>query len=191
MKKVIFFVDGENFRKSLEEIFVKKLKQPDFDIFKFNINKFFKEIFKKEKVTLVDKYYYAAKIKLYKETKKRSEELIFRQRKLKNILQKNSFKYIISGNVNRYIVDDKYIFVEKGVDVKLATDLISFAVDCKMELAYVFSSDSDLIPAINEVKRRGVQVVYLGFEDKKNYAIINTTDKTMLVKSKYLLKFYK
>ena len=40
-------------------------------------------------------------------------------------------------------------FREKGVDVKLATDLIVGAVDDQYDVAIVVSSDSDLVPAID------------------------------------------
>lgn len=53
---------------------------------------------------------------------------------------------------------------EKGIDVKLATDLIAGAVDGKYDTAIVVSSDADLIPAIDWVRmRRHVKVEYIGF----------------------------
>lgn len=62
---------------------------------------------------------------------------------------------------------------EKGIDVKLATDLIVGAVDNKYDTAIVVSSDSDLIPAIDWVRfRMKKKVEYVGFSilDKKNNA---------------------
>lgn len=53
---------------------------------------------------------------------------------------------------------------EKGIDVKLATDLIVGAIDNKYDVAIVVSSDADIIPAIDWVRNRtGKKVEYIGF----------------------------
>jgi len=53
---------------------------------------------------------------------------------------------------------------EKGVDVKLATDIIVGAVDGQYDTAIVVSSDSDLVPAIDWVRiRKKRKVEYVGF----------------------------
>lgn len=55
-------------------------------------------------------------------------------------------------------------FREKGIDVKLATDLITAAVDNRYDTAIVVSSDADLIPAIDWVRHRAKKKVeYVGF----------------------------
>ncbi len=60
---------------------------------------------------------------------------------------------------------------EKGIDVKLATDLIVGAVDNKYDTAIVLSSDGDLLPAIDWVRHRyHKKIEYVGFSiiDPKN-----------------------
>ncbi len=52
---------------------------------------------------------------------------------------------------------------EKGIDVKLATDLIVGSIDDQYDVAVVVSSDTDLIPAIDCVRNRGKKVEYVGF----------------------------
>lgn len=52
---------------------------------------------------------------------------------------------------------------EKGIDVKLATDLIVGAIDDQYDIAVIVSSDTDLIPAIDWVRSRGKRVEYVGF----------------------------
>ena len=44
------------------------------------------------------------------------------------------------------------IYHEKGVDVQIAVEMIRFAFQNKYDVAYLLSSDSDLIPAVKEVK---------------------------------------
>lgn len=60
---------------------------------------------------------------------------------------------------------------EKGIDVKLATDLIVAGIDKKCTTAILVSSDADLIPAVDWVRNRGLlKVEYVGFSipDKKH-----------------------
>lgn len=61
---------------------------------------------------------------------------------------------------------------EKGIDVKIATDLIVGALDNQYDTAIVVSADTDLIPAIDWVRmRKKKKVEYVGFSieaKKKN-----------------------
>jgi len=53
---------------------------------------------------------------------------------------------------------------EKGIDVKLATDLIVGAIDNKYDTAVIVSSDTDLVPAIDWIRNRmKKRVEYVGF----------------------------
>lgn len=84
---------------------------------------------------------------------------------------------------------------EKGIDVKLATDLIVGAVDNQYDTAIIVSSDSDLMPAIDWVRhRKRKKIEYVGFSipddvNPKNstnplIALVAKTDiKRILIKS--------
>lgn len=53
---------------------------------------------------------------------------------------------------------------EKGIDVKIAVDLIAGALDSVYDAAVVVSSDADLVPAIDWVRKRlKKKVEYVGF----------------------------
>lgn len=53
---------------------------------------------------------------------------------------------------------------EKGIDVKMAVDLMVGSIDSKYDTAIVVSSDTDLVPAIDWVrKRQKKKVEYIGF----------------------------
>ncbi len=75
---------------------------------------------------------------------------------------------------------------EKGIDVKLATDLIVGAVDDKYDTAIVVSSDADLIPAIDWVrKRKYKKIEYVGFSIPDPSPLMDNTRPlpTMIVNS--------
>lgn len=76
---------------------------------------------------------------------------------------------------------------EKGIDVKIATDLIVGAIDNQYDTAIIISSDTDLMPAIDWVRFRcKKKVEYVGFsfphpsDSKKNIrplsSMISKTD---------------
>lgn len=58
---------------------------------------------------------------------------------------------------------------EKGIDVKMATDLIIGALDKKYDTAILVSSDTDLVPALDLVRYRfRKKVEYVGFSIPKD-----------------------
>lgn len=73
----------------------------------------------------------------------------------------SEYKKINKAGITRITIERQR---EKGIDVKLATDLIVGAVDKKYDTAIVVSSDSDLVPAIDWIRHRGRRKVeYVGF----------------------------
>ncbi len=71
------------------------------------------------------------------------------------------FKRLLKAGIRRIQFQR---FREKGIDVKLATDLITAAMDNRYDTAIVVSSDADLIPAIDWVRHRAKKKVeYVGF----------------------------
>lgn len=70
-----------------------------------------------------------------------------------------------------YLMNNNGVYHEKGVDVQMAVDLLSDAYDNLYDTAILISSDTDLIPAIKKVIRRGKQVEYIGFSHQPSLAL--------------------
>lgn len=190
MNKTILFIDGENFINKLEDVVEeRKLHKDKIDLASIDFNKIFKiplQDFKPQR-----KIFYAARLRQHPETTKKSNKLIKFQRKLRNTLVKQGFEFVIAGNVRGQSVSGKLIFKEKGVDVRIAVDLVSMACDKLIKTAILCSSDSDLQPAIKEAQRRGTQIVYLGFELNPNKGLTATTDRTILFRNSELIESLK
>ena len=96
--------------------------------------------------------------------KSRVEELLINSRVI-------NYKKILKAGIKK--IQFKRLR-EKGIDVKLATDLITAAIDDRYDTAIVVSSDADLIPAIDWVRLRAKKKVeYISFSiadpvDEKN-----------------------
>ena len=75
------------------------------------------------------------------------------------------------------------------MDVKIAVDMITLACDKELKTAIIGSSDSDLQPAIQELKKRKIERIYLGFEDNPNKGLTFTTNRTILIRNSEVLEF--
>lgn len=190
MEEAILFIDGENFIYKIEDLLKKHPKGNKVDVASLNFNKIFKDPLQEYKIAR--KIFYAAKLHFHPETKEKSEKLIKTQRKLKNTLLKQKFEFLIAGNVRSQKITingkTKMIFREKGVDVKIAVDLVSMAADKLIKTVILCSSDSDLQPAVSEVRKRGVKVVYLGFGFQPNKGLMYTTNATVVFRDAEILK---
>ena len=69
--------------------------------------------------------------------------------------------------------------------------MVSWACDKKVEQIILGSSDSDLQPAIKEIRERKIQCVYLGFESHPNKGLTFTTNRTILIRNSEIIEFGK
>lgn len=191
MTRTFVFVDGENFFHKVEEVLkARKIDTNKLDLTKINLKQLFEKCLPNYEISKM--YFYAARLHENKDTLKKSRELISFQRKLKTNLEKQGFTFVMAGNVRGQTVTvdrhKKVIFREKGVDVKIAVDLVSFACDKKIDKAVLCSSDSDLQPAVYELKKRKTKIIYLGFEINPNKGLSYTTDETVLIRNSDIIE---
>jgi uncharacterized LabA/DUF88 family protein len=194
MNYTVLFVDGENFIHKVKNVLKReKITKVKLDPSTISLHEMFEPALSGFKVS--EMIYYAARLHEHNETLQKSKELIKFQRNLKTNLEKQGFKFKIAGNVRAQQVrdgkDKKIIFREKGVDVKIAVDLVAGACDGKLKTAIICSSDSDLQPAIPELKRRDVEIVYLGFEINPNRGLIFTSDRNILIRNSEVISALK
>jgi len=194
------YIDGENFLFKVADILkANKLIKEKSDITKLKIS-YLKELLSKQK-KINDISFYAAKLHKYKESKtleRKSEVLIEAQRRLKRYLTNDNVSFITSGHVRlqSYIPADKkhrekVSFKEKGVDVRLAIDIMANVCDKKAKTVFLASSDSDMIPVVREVQKRGATVVYVGFATQPNHGLIATCDQSILFRDDEIIESYK
>ena len=182
MLKTILLIDGQNFLHKIDEVLKSTASKKEVvEVEAVNLNKLLINPLKG--IQLNRKLFYGAKLHYNSDTPIKSTRLIKSQRKLINSLKKQEFEFIMAGNVRAQKVDGKVIFREKRVDVRIAVDMVSLACDKKVESIILCSSDSDLQPAISEVRKRKVKVFYLGFENNPNKGLTYTTDRTILIRN--------
>ena len=187
----VLLIDGENFKGKIRSVFRESKRQRpawhEYD-FKGLLGKVL------EGIELDRKVFYFARIKEHGESREKSRQLIEEQRLLKTHLEQQGFEIVLSGRIRGQMEEGEggkkvLVFKEKGVDVRIAVDMVSMACDKKAEEIILGSSDSDLQPAISETKARGVKCVYLGFESQPNKGLSYTTGRTILIRNSEVLEF--
>jgi len=189
--ETFLLIDGENFKGKIRSVFKDAGKnRPTWH--EYNFKGLLDKVFNGLKIPR--KIFYFARIKEHEDTKDKSRQLIQEQRLLKTHLENQGFEVVLTGRVRGIEEDSKkkiLIFKEKGVDVKIAVDMVLIACDKQAKEIILGSSDSDLQPAIKAVRERGVSCVYLGFENQPNKGLSYTTNKTILIRNSEVLEFEK
>jgi uncharacterized LabA/DUF88 family protein len=189
--ETIFFIDGENFVKKIKAV-LKQAKQPTRQLHLYNFKGLLDKVLKEVKIS--KSIFYFARIKEHPDTKEKSKQLIEAQRLLKTALERQGFEIVLSGSVRGqmekgYRSKETLIFKEKGVDVKIAVDMVVSACGGGLKTAIIGSSDSDLQPAISELRKRKIEMIYLGFEMMPNKGLTYTTNRTILIRNSEVLEF--
>lgn len=132
------------------------------------------------------RYYIGAVKRQMGPDKDKSEKLYAGQQKLLAKLQSCGV-VVILGNLIQH--PDK-TFHEKGVDVRLAVEMIRLAREDKYDTAYLLSSDTDLVPAVEEVHSFGKKVVYVGMPKGQSFGLTKASDNTILLREEDVIPFF-
>lgn len=154
--RVFIQIDGSNFYHRLKELKFRRLLN-------FDYQKFKEHLIGSRKLVMAK--YYIGSIR-EEEGHLKSRILMKNQRKFLGSLQKNKWQI----GLGHMLKTDRYR--EKGVDVLIAVDMIIGAYENLYDILILVSSDTDLLPAIDKVKKLGKKVEYIGFSHKPSYAMI-------------------
>lgn len=177
-KKVFIAIDGGNFYRKLKDKSIGCLHPADFDYASF-----VKFLARKNKI--IGTCYYVGQVREEPGNEK------------SKILKKDQDRFLarlqnLGFRVKRgYILRSDGGYHEKGVDVQIAVDICMMAVRREYNRLILVSSDTDLIPAIKEIKSLGKEVEYIGFDFSPSFALIRFSDSRTLLKKEDLIEFIK
>ncbi|MBN1213268.1 MAG: NYN domain-containing protein [candidate division Zixibacteria bacterium] len=142
MERVMIFIDGANLFFSAIDLSIK----PNFDYLKF-----VQKLVGPER-KLMRVYYYDAHIdqRVDPERYKRQQKFLLGMNRL------SYFEFRKGRMLNGR---------QKGVDVRIAVDMVTYGFKNNYDIAIIVSADSDLVPAVENIKAEGKQVE-LAFFDK-------------------------
>ena len=182
MKKAIVFIDGSNFYYRLKHIIKKSANNTS--LLDFNYQKFCFWLCKDFEV--VEIRYYIGVIRR-KNNDQKSEKLYNDQQRLFRKLQKHKVKIVLGLLIQH---PDK-TYHEKGVDVRLAVEMIKLAREDKYDTAFLISSDTDLVPAVEEVLLLGKKVKYIGATDCQSFGLSKITRDYLILRPEDVELFLK
>ena len=191
--KTILFIDGRNFISKIESVLnPEKEKGKEADFFIYNFAGLLGKVL--TGISINKKIFYIGRLSKHEKTKEKSAELIQKQRELKTNLEKQGFEVIYAGRVRGHEEScprgHKFLtFKEKGVDVRIAVDIITLSHNKELKVAIIGSSDSDLQPVIRELENQGIERIYLGFEISPNKGLTYTTNRTILIRNSEVVEF--
>lgn len=167
MERVAVFIDGSNLYHSLKAAL--GFANIDFTYLAEKI------VTKKRKLVRV--YYYNAPV----DPKEVPDQYKEQQKFFDKISNLPYFELKLGTLVRR-----KHGMVEKGVDVKLATDMVAFASKDIYDTAVLISADGDFADAVQHVKDLGKHVELAFPQGGKLYRLRKVCDKFILLDKSYI-----
>ncbi|OGI83892.1 hypothetical protein A2903_00950 [Candidatus Nomurabacteria bacterium RIFCSPLOWO2_01_FULL_33_17] len=174
-ERVVIYIDGGNIYRALfKEAIVKGTRIPAFVSTgqKVDYNKFVQFLAGNRKFE--DKKYYIGIIRDFDKSEK-SKKMVQAQQKFLSGLENDGF------NIQRGKIVYDHKIREKGVDVKMAIDLVIGCFENKYDTAIIVSSDTDLIPAIKYAQSKGKNIEYVGFSNHTSLAMIKECDNQRIL----------
>ena len=178
-QRVAVYIDGSNFYFKM-----KDLGWHAEDLLRFHFRQFAKWL-ARDRSTISCRYYIG--VVRAEDDNQKGQELRKKQQKLFAHLQSPDQQFVIKRG---FLMKNDGVYHEKGVDVKLAVDLLAGAYDNLYDTAIVISSDTDLIPAIKKVKHLDKQVEYIGFSHQPSFGMQSSSTLSRLLIKEELEQFF-
>ena len=201
-QKPMLLIDGENFMHRLFDLLKsqKKIHQKH-EIISYDLDGLLAEVISIAESANIVRKYFGTRIRHQSQDNKvqeHTEKLIQSQRRWKRYIEDRGTEFVYAGNLRlregkpcRHCGKSTQYFVEKGVDVAIATELLRLATDKFKGQVYLLSSDSDLLPAIRVALAKGLKITYIATETSINLALSKTIKKTRTISEKHLVQYWK
>jgi uncharacterized LabA/DUF88 family protein len=174
------FIDGSNFYHKLKNLTAGR--KQEFPLSSFDFRAF--STWLAAPGELAGVRYYIGAVK--RDGSEKSQSLYTDQQWLIGRLQQQGVE-IVLGHLIRH--PDR-TFHEKGVDVRLAVEMIRLAREGRYDQAYLVSSDTDLVPAVEEVHSFGKRVQYVGTPKGQSYGLSKVADDVRLIRPEDVRPFF-
>lgn len=196
------YIDGENFRKGLENSLRESgMLRGKAVLKKYRIYELLQDVLDVDDLEII---YYASRVKLPKGYEP-SQQLVSAANKIKeesrvwlaNVVGQG-IGLVKAGNLKIKQSKPCYkchtqqeILQEKGVDVRLAVDLLEDVYEKKLSPVGLFSSDTDLCPVLHKAAGKKVKVVYICFANGLNRAVAAAASETVTISAEKVKKYFK
>ncbi|MHB8840686.1 MAG: LabA-like NYN domain-containing protein [Candidatus Aquicultor sp.] len=167
MDRVIIFIDGSNFYHSIKGYCGKSDSKLDY-----------RELSKKiagDGRKFIKTYYYRAPV--VDDGTEKAKTMATGQQRLFSKLRQTEGVEVCLGRM--YKQDDTYI--EKGVDIKIAIDMLTKAFNDEYDVAVLISADSDFEEVVKAVRGLGKRVELGTFTNRKAFHLGQACNKLLML----------
>jgi len=173
VEKILAIIDGSNFYHR------SKCLCPNVHLTNFNYRKLVEQIVGAQNTKHLQKVrilYCVGEIKRESGNEK-AEKMYSQQQSLFYNLEQQKI-----GIYKGFMLKSDGKYHEKGVDVRIAVEIVKGALKNEYNKCFLFSSDTDIIPAILEAKKVKKEIIYVGFENKLSRAMMKNCSRTEVVR---------
>jgi uncharacterized LabA/DUF88 family protein len=195
------YIDGENtFFHIFDALKKRRLVRYREDLVKFDMAGLLQEILGKDAADDLEYRYYGARLREIEtsdELHKRTKKMIDHKRRWMGFLSHQHINFINAGELRVRDIREKgatepsLTFEEKGVDVRMAVDMIEEAISGQLKKAIIWSSDADLLPVIHALRNHGVRVIYVAYEFRINDVMSASADVTHKISPIQIVEAFK
>ena len=148
----------------------------------------FRNICKKENLNLKQLYVYTAPPYQSAKPTKREDFLMSRYQNMTRMLRKKKWVTLGEGRCQRYFNrDGKEDFTQKGVDALIIMDMYDVKETYPdIKKIILIASDSDFVPVIERMKRKGFEVIVYTYFDRKRKSKFSTSNHLLRVASRWV-----
>lgn len=175
------FIDGSNFYHRVRTLCQSMGKKPH--LLEFDYGSFLNYLVSPNQ--LIGARYYVGAIRRNNHDEK-SEQLYADQQKLLAWLERQGVEKVLGTLIKH---PDGSVH-EKGVDVRLAVEMIRLARQDIYDIAYLVSSDTDLVAAVEEVQSFGKTIQYVGTAKGQSFGLAKVADDTRLLRLEDIQQFF-
>jgi len=169
MKRVVLFIDGNNFYFGLKKLYGESKELSNFNFKKFG------EVLAGDR-DLLRVFYYNASL----DFSDNQEKYWKQQRFFEKIKNTEKVKLILCRLQKRKIKGtSKFQYVIKGDDIHLAVDMVKGAYENAFDVAILVSGDGDFIRAVDVVQEKGKSVENAYFRSLLSWHLKQECDKSI------------
>jgi uncharacterized LabA/DUF88 family protein len=180
MEDSLIFVDN-GFFKLVKRNFENKLNK------KIGFFQTFRNICKDENLNLRHLFFYTAPPYQSENPSTKERGLVKNYNALIRMLRSKKWISIREGRCQRLKDNGKFIYRQKGVDILLAMDLMKFEKKFKhIKKIILIACDSDFVPAIEELKRDGIEIILYTYFDRKRDSPFSRYNELLNVCSRWV-----
>ena len=197
----IVFVDGENFRQRVVELLCNQGVIADKNAyFSLDVRGLIEDVLG---INGVEINYYASEIKTPKgytpsaRVQRRVDGIKENSRRWVAMLKRQGINYIKAGNLKVkegkeciHCHKTQEVLQEKGVDVRIALDMLELSYKTKNVSVVSVSSDTDLCPSYHKIRKRKCKTTYVCFSDSVNRAVAAATDETITITPQKVMSYF-